>query len=102
MSVKMTIEEIGYATALVERGVPEHLHEGLRRFLVDGILPGHFLRAVLENDLAQAFLRSDPESRAGLHSLVLFLHHDAPADAWGHTYNVRTWCQNHRRIEGSA
>lgn len=71
--------------------VPEHLHGGLLRYLLLGLRPGHFLTAVLENNLAEAFGRADETSRAGLFSLVTFLYNDVPRSAWGSPAKVEDW-----------
>lgn len=71
--------------------VPEHLHGGLIRYLTSGIPPGHFLTAVLENNLAESFSRADENSRAGLFNLVRFLYNDVPSTAWGSRAKVDAW-----------
>ncbi len=87
-----------------DRGVPEHLQQGLVDYLVSGLRPGDFLCAVLANDLQHSIrsriLRLDsvqPEewtsniSMKDLHNLVLFLVWDVPADSWGSSERVRHW-----------
>ena len=82
-SVSNIAEEARYREGLVRAGVPNHLHDGLVRYLVYGIRPGHFLTAVLENDLRAAVIRADAESRAALCEVVTFLHTEAPMFASG-------------------
>lgn len=79
---------------LGENAVPEHLHGGLIRYLLLGILPGHFLTAVLMNNLAESFARADETSRAGLFNIVQFLYSDVPATAWGSEARVRQWVKD--------
>ena len=71
--------------------VPEHLHGGLMRYLVHHLQPGHFLTAVLSNDLREAMGRADETSRAGLFEIVSFLYNNAPAAAWGNLERVEDW-----------
>lgn len=78
-------------TNLTRHGVPEHLHEGLTRYVEHQIRPGSFLRAVLENDLHGAFSHGDPAAIAGLGGLVRWLHNCAPAACWGSPERVRDW-----------
>lgn len=85
------VNEVEYFDRLKRAGVPEHLQEGLVRYLVYRIAPGSFLLAVLENDLAGAINRGDEASVAGLQALVRFLYHHAPAVAYGGPQIVRTW-----------
>lgn len=72
-------------------GVPAHLRGGLERYLLDGIRPGQFLSAVLENNLSDAFSYGDEESIAGLKGVVLFLYNHAPNTAWGSVWKVAKW-----------
>lgn len=87
------VNEVEYLQRLTRAGVPEHLHEGLVRYLVHHIKPGSFLLAVLENDLAGAFARGDESSLAGLSALVRFLALDAPPVASGGPYSVQLWLE---------
>lgn len=71
--------------------VPEHLREGLVRYLEEHIQPGHFLMAVCSNDLSEAMGRADVESRAGLFELCSYLYNFAPTPAWGSKRAVEAW-----------
>lgn len=81
-------------TTLEKAGVPGHLHGGLVRYLVYRLAPGHFLTAVLANDLREAISRADTDSEAGLGHLVRFLYNDAPALAWGSPAKVEAWLED--------
>lgn len=76
---------------MADCGVPVHFQPGLARFLIGGIRPGGFLTAVLENDLREAMAQSDGKSRAGLFSIVSFLHNDVPAPSSGSVEKVAAW-----------
>jgi hypothetical protein len=82
-----------YAQKLVESHVPEGLREGLLRYLVDRIPTGHFLLAILANDLRAACERADMENRYRLFDIVYFLYNYAPSGAWGSHENVREWLE---------
>jgi hypothetical protein len=83
-------------TGLNYTSVPAHLVEGLRRYFEHGIAPGSFLRAVLENDLAEAVRRGDPESLGRIRAIVSFLDMEAPAPSWGSPEKVRAWIDGSR------
>lgn len=85
------VNEVEYLQRLEKADVPEHLREGLVRYLVHRIQPGHFLTAVLENNLLQAVARGDDVSLAGLPNLMRFLVNAAPGDASGSPETVREW-----------
>lgn len=72
------------------------LEQGLARYAVHHIETGSFLRSVLENDLAGAVLRGDPQSVALLRDLVLWLQTFAPAESWGSPEKVRAWIASRR------
>lgn len=72
-------------------GVPLHLQPGLERYLLHGITPGRFLKAVLANDLVGAIHAGDEESLAGLTGLVMFLYNEVPGSAWGNLEKMRVW-----------
>lgn len=72
-------------------GVPEHLRDGLRSYILQGLPPGGFLSAVLEHDLFQSFARADDESRAGLFGLVSWIYNHAPGGCHGNREKVTEW-----------
>jgi len=72
-------------------GIPESAQDGLLRYFVGRIQPGHFLMAVLSNDLAEACGRGDEENVAALRAYVMFLVNAAPGHAWGSRALVEEW-----------
>lgn len=71
--------------------VPEHLRDGLLRYVVDRIMPGDFLRAVLSNDLMRAFSYATPESRESLRDLVFWIYNYVTSRCWGSEEKVNQW-----------
>lgn len=80
-----------YTAQAREAGVPEYLIDGLVRYLAFGNRPGSFLRAVLSNQLREAFQRGDVEAIAGLGALVGFLFESVPFASWGSPEQVDAW-----------
>jgi hypothetical protein len=78
-------------------GIPERLHFGLIHYIADGLVPGHFLRAVLRNDLQEAIFRGDEESLVALPCLVRWLYSEAPAPCWGSPSKVDAWIVERQR-----
>lgn len=74
--------------------VPEHLREGLARYILRGITPGSFLRAVLCNDLHGAIRHGDDDSIAGLRDIIMFLNNDCPTGCFGHPEKFSDWCRH--------
>lgn len=56
---------------------------GLTRYFAHGTHPGHFLQAVLENDLGGAICRGDEQSLKDLALLYRLIYNHAPASMWG-------------------
>lgn len=67
------------------------LIDGLALYFNHGIRPGHFLTAVLCNDLQEAFARASPQSVSTLPSLMRLLYNHAPAGAFGSKDRFDAW-----------
>jgi len=63
--------------------VSDSILGGLERYLNNGIMPGGFLTAVLENNLKEAFARADMENSANLKNIVGYIYNNIPSDSWG-------------------
>ena len=71
--------------------IPEHMQDGMRRYIENGIPPGSFQRAVLSNDLMQAFARADDVNVAAMADYARFLYNDAPVGCYGSIEAVKSW-----------
>lgn len=72
--------------------IPEHLRDGLARYLLDGIKPGSFMRHVIANDLYHAAIAAgDAVSLQDLRSLALLLIWCAPDEAHGNPEALESW-----------
>jgi len=69
----------------------EHLGGGVRRYLMDGIMPGGFLAALLANDLEQAALMADKSNAANLAELGFWLNYHLPTYAIGDYPTIHNW-----------
>lgn len=87
------------AEGLKNSHVPPKLHEGLMEYIVTGRPTGHFLEAVLSNDLREACARADRENQTRLYDIVFFLVNFAPHGCWGTYHHYRNWC-NHKGLRG--
>lgn len=76
--------------------LPEGLRGGMQRYIEERIRPGHFLTAILENDLVEAFARVDKTNRDDMHRIVGFLYNELPmrsydGSPWGSPEAVHDW-----------
>ena len=70
---------------------PQRTLDGIRRYVNDRIPPGHFLTAVLSNDLRGAFSRADDENRAAMFAIVSYCYNEIPGACWGSPEAVGEW-----------
>lgn len=83
-----------YRDALSGSGVPETAHDTIIGYLLHGLRPGHFLTAVLSNDLREACNRADAANGAALCSYVKFFYAFIPSIAWGSEARVTDWLRS--------
>ena len=79
--------------------IPEYMRSGLSRYVTRGVPPGHFLCAVIDNDLAEACNRADTTNRVLLHNYICFFFNWAPGDCWGFKGAAKAWIEK-REKEG--
>lgn len=77
--------------AMTEYGIPGYMHGGLIRYYESRIEPGHFLSAVLKNDLMEALARADETNRYALHAYGMWLYNQAPAGSYGSPEAFKGW-----------
>ncbi len=81
--------------------IREDLYGALERYLNNGINPGSFLTAVLENDLAGAFGKADSFNSANLKNIVGYVYNHVPVSAWGSREKVQDYLQKLKTEETS-
>jgi len=79
--------------ALAALPVSAAVKAGLQRYFEEGIPTGHFLRAVLENNLHRALERADLENRQLLIPIAGWLQTYPPGSAWGSKDQVSAWLE---------
>jgi len=78
--------------------LPEAMREHARAYIEERHPVGGFLRAVLENDLVNAFGRADPENRAAMADWALWLWNDIPSQSWGSRAKVEAWLKPEQEV----
>lgn len=79
--------------------LPAHMQDGARRYIEQGIPPGSFLLAVLENNFTRAVSGADEINRQHLQDWAHWLIWDIPSAAWGSRSKVNAW-MSHNGLEG--
>jgi hypothetical protein len=94
--------EAAYAAAFPQwadglRLIPEGMRSAVVRYVLFGSGGGHFLSALVSNDLRRTFERADLESRAAIGDYVVFFYNYAPTMCWGSEEKASEW-----RAKGGA
>jgi len=71
--------------------IPEHLWEGMKRYVLEGRPVGSFLTAVFSNDLFGAYARADDEAAAAVRDIVVYIHNECPIGCHGSVEKVAEW-----------
>lgn len=72
-------------------GLPPQMWGGVKRYLESGIPPGHFLTAVITNNLSEAVSRADDQNVNLLPNYVRFFYNEVPGGCWGSRSKYDAW-----------
>jgi len=81
--------------------IPERMRGGIMRYIDHGIEPGHFLTAVICNDLYEAAGRADGENRRLLFEYTYFFYNYAPSGCYGSKEKFLKWV-SHKGLSGQG
>ena len=71
--------------------IPDRMERGIVDYIENHIMPGSFLRAVFENNLADAVGHADQQNLYNLPAYASYLYNEVSADCWGSPEKVRRW-----------
>lgn len=71
--------------------LPVHIRNGMRDYVEEGVMPGHFIQSVLMNDLVEAFARADATNSRRMRDIVEFVYNELPTPCWGSAQAIQTW-----------
>jgi hypothetical protein len=72
-------------------GIPLHMQDALAGYLLYGQRVGHFLTALLSNDLKEAVARADDTNVTHFREYMMFLYNRAPSDCFGSPQAHAAW-----------
>lgn len=78
--------------AALER-LPESLQNGLRLYVEQGLVPGGFLVACIENNLLNAACRGDAGNIVALPDIMRWLYNCTPSKCWGSREKLEAWAK---------
>lgn len=76
------------------QGLPDRMWGGVSRYLEHGISPGHFLTAVISNNLKECVARADCENMRLLPEYVKFFYNCVPGGCWGSQHSFDVWIES--------
>lgn len=71
--------------------IPDHMLRAIQRYIERGLPPGHFLAAVIDNNLREAISRADDENMNNLPAYVAYFYNKAPSACWGSSQKREAW-----------
>lgn len=77
--------------SLEEYHIPEHMHGGIVRYLLFGIIPGGFLQAIITNDLDRAKAVADQANKFTILLFIQWFREQAPPDSHGSQAAMDSW-----------
>jgi hypothetical protein len=89
----MEFSEEKLEKALQLKRIPERMHTGIIKWILVGQMPGHFLSAVIKNDLRECIEKADDENMLLLSAYIQFFYNHSPTGCWGSKDKVLQWEQ---------
>lgn len=74
--------------------VSESMVISLEHYVNEGVHPGGFLTAVLENNLVEAFSHADTQNTRLMRWYAELLYNDIPSGCWGSPVKVENWVRH--------
>lgn len=77
--------------------IPERMMEGINRYIKQGIKPGNFLTAVIQNDFQEVAHRADRENLMNLPAYAGYFFNQAPSGSFGSPEIMEAWLAKFRK-----
>ena len=71
--------------------IPLYMHEAIREYVNHHEQPGHFLQAVIKNNLREAVSRADDRNSYALKGWVGLMYNYCPSPCWGSEMAYKEW-----------
>ena len=81
--------------------IPDSIRDDIVEYVLNGIPPGDFVRAVLENNFVEACGRADNINGANLRAIAKYCYMEIPMKSWGSPERVKAWIRA-RTVEYKA
>lgn len=77
--------------------IPERMMPSIKRYVEEGVKPGDFLTAVIENDLSEACGRADDENMRNLPAYAAYFYSETPGMCWGSEKAMTLWIEHKQK-----
>lgn len=84
------------------RLIDDPVLEGINRYVIQHEPAGHFIMAVLQNDLQEAFGRADENNCTFMFHVVSYCHNEIPGGCWGSPMQVGKWLKIEEPFAGTV
>jgi hypothetical protein len=88
----LQVEPNGYKVGEYDP-IPSYTAKKLMEYVMEGVGPGGFLKAVLSNNLMDSINYADVANERALHSIVAWLWNHCPDDAQGSCEKYHKWIE---------
>ena len=82
--------------------IPERMMPGIKRYIENGIKPGSFLTAIIQNDLIGVCRYADYENLRNIPAYTAYFYNECPMSCWGSPEKMKNWIKkfNKEQKEG--
>ena len=77
--------------------IPERMMGSIERYVENGIIPGRFLKAIIENNLSDAVGQADIENLQNIPAYVSYFFNEVPSACWGSKKKMDKWVEDKRK-----
>ena len=71
--------------------IPKRMMPGIKRYVENGIKPGDFLTAVIQNNLLMAYRCADSENIKNIPAYIAYFYNKCPMGCWGSPEKMKNW-----------
>lgn len=71
--------------------ISDRMMPGIKRYIEDGIQPGRFLTAIIQNNFSEVCGQADDENIQNLPAYAAYFYNEAPSDCWGTKEKMTAW-----------
>lgn len=92
-------ERLEHGLAYYREEIPLQTQQAVREYVLKRVPQGHFLTAVLSNDLFTSVSSADSDNVKAIAILCQFLYNYVPAACFGSPERVETWLRRSKEAE---